>query len=278
MEASDDNQVVLITGCSEGGIGHALAKEFVANKCFVVATSRKRSTMVDLEHDTRFELLELDVRSDESVDSVVKRVVERFGKVDVLVNNAGVLCVGPLAEVPISAVQETYDTNVFGALRMIQAVVPHMASRRKGKIVNVGSVTALAPTPWSGAYTSCKSALHSLTDTMRLELKLLGIDSITVVPGAIKSNIANSASATYSQMPEWKLYKPFEAAIRDRVDFSQRGKATPSEEFAKKVVAQVLKKDPPAWFTYGAFSTTMSIMYHLPLSIRDYILRRAMKC
>lgn len=278
MEASDNKPVILITGCSNGGIGHALAKEFADNKCLVVATSRKRVTMSDLEHDTRFELMELDVRSDESVDSVVKRVVDIFGKVDVLVNNAGVLCVGPLAEVPLSAVQDTYDTNVFGTLRMIQAVVPHMASRRRGKIVNVGSVTALAPTPWSGAYTSSKSALHSLTDTMRLELKLLGIDTITVVPGAIKSNIANSASATYGRMPEWKLFKPFEAAIRERVDFSQRGKATPSEEFANKVVSQVLKKDSPAWFTYGAFSTTMSIMYHLPLSIRDYILRRAMKC
>uniref|UniRef100_A0A7N1A682 Ketoreductase domain-containing protein n=1 Tax=Kalanchoe fedtschenkoi TaxID=63787 RepID=A0A7N1A682_KALFE len=206
MDTSDDNkQVVLITGCSEGGIGHALAKEFAANKCLVVATSRKRATMADLEHDSRFELQELDVRSDESVKRVVKSVVERFGKVDVLVNNAGVLCVGPLAEVPISDIQHTYDTNVFGALRMIQAVVPHMASKRKGKIVNIGSVSSLAPTPWSGAYTSSKSALHSLTDTMRLELKLLGIDSISVVPGAITSNISNSASATYSRMPEWKL-------------------------------------------------------------------------
>ncbi|CAM8900962.1 unnamed protein product [Rhodiola kirilowii] len=278
MEASDDKQVVLITGCSNGGIGHALAKEFAVNNCLVVATSRMRSSMADLQHDARIEVQELDVRSDESVNSVVKGVVEKFGKVDILVNNAGILCVGPLAEIPISAIQQTFDTNLFGALRMIQAVVPHMASRRKGKVVNIGSVAALAPPPWSGAYNCSKSALHSLSDTIRLELKLLGIDTISVAPGAIKSNISNSASATYNLMPEWKLYKPFEAAIRKRIDFSQRVKATPSQEFAKKVVTQVLKKDPPAWFTYGTFSTSMSIMYHLPLSVRDYILSRAMKC
>ncbi|TKY47626.1 Retinol dehydrogenase 8 [Spatholobus suberectus] len=282
MEKHGDDEeqpkpVVLITGCSTGGIGHALARAFAANRCRVVATSRSRSSMADLEHDHRFLLEELDVQSDESVRRVVDTVVDKYGRIDVLVNNAGVQCVGPLAEVPLSAIQNTFDTNVFGSMRMVQAVVPHMATRKQGKIVNIGSVAALASGPWSGTYTASKAALHALTDTLRLELGHFGIDVVNVVPGAIKSNIGNSAVASYNRMPEWKLFKPFEAAIRDRAYFSQRSKSTPTDEFAKNTVAAVLKEKPPAWFSYGHYSTIMAIVYHLPISVRDFLLKKAMK-
>ncbi|KAF7834244.1 short-chain dehydrogenase RED1-like [Senna tora] len=273
-----DRPVVLITGCSTGGIGHALARAFAARSCTVVATSRSRSSMVDLEQDPRFFLQELDVLSDESVQRTLQNVVGKYGRIDVLVNNAGVQCVGPLAEVPLSDIQHTFDTKIAGSLRLIQAVVPHMATRKQGKIVNIGSVTAMAPGPWSGAYTASKSALHALSDTLRLELRHFGIDVVTVVPGAVKSNIANSAIASYNRMPEWKLFKPFEAVIRDRAYFSQKSKSTPSDEFAKHTVDAIMKKNPPAWFSSGEYSFIMNIMYYLPLFIRDLILRKAMKC
>ncbi|KAL6993112.1 hypothetical protein U1Q18_011231 [Sarracenia purpurea var. burkii] len=275
---SDGKPVVLISGCSSGGIGHALARAFAAEKCQVVATSRSMSSMADLEHDAKFFLQELDVVSDESVQRALSNAIEKFGRIDIVVNNAGVPCMGPLAEIPISAIENTFNTNVYGSLRLIQAVVPHMASRKKGTIVNIGSVAALAPGPWAGAYTASKAALHALTDTLRLELKPFGINVVAVVPGAVKSNIGNSAIASHNRMPEWKLYKQFEDAIRARAYFSQGSKSTPSEEFAKKTVTALLQKNPPPWFSYGEYSTIMSIMYHLPIFVKDFLLRKAMKC
>ncbi|XVE83211.1 hypothetical protein DITRI_Ditri16bG0069100 [Diplodiscus trichospermus] len=277
MESKDQNPVVLITGCSQGGIGHALARAFADNNCKVVPTSRSLSSMSDLQQDPRFYLQELDVLSEQSVQNVMSNILDKFGRVDILVNNAGIQCVGPLAEIPLSAMENTFNTNVFGPMRLVQAVVPHMASRKKGKIVNVGSVTVMVPGPWSGVYTASKAALHALTDTLRLELRHFGIDVINVVPGAVRSNIGNSAIANYNRMPELKLYKPFEEAIRERASFSQKSKPTPTDVFANDTVNTVLKKNPPAWFSSGQYSTIMGIMYHLPIFVRDFIIRKLMK-
>ncbi|KAF9601259.1 hypothetical protein IFM89_018369 [Coptis chinensis] len=277
MDVSDE-PVVLITGCSGGGIGHSLAQAFASKKCLVVATTRSLASMKDLESDPRFSLHELDVQSDESVRNVLTSVLDKFGRIDIVVNNAGVHCVAPLAEIPFSSIEHTFNTNVYGPMRLIQAAVPHMAARKKGKIVNIGSVGALAPGPWAGAYTASKAALHSLTDSLRLELRTFGIDVITVVPGAIRTNIANTSTASYKRMPEWKLYKPFNDVIRSRTTLLHTMNPITPEEFAKKTVDAVLKKNPPAWFTYGPYSTASAILYHLPLSIKDFILSKSMKC
>ncbi|KAF9611524.1 hypothetical protein IFM89_032924 [Coptis chinensis] len=97
--------------------------------------------------------------TDESVRNVLTSVLDKFGCIDIVVNNAGVHCVAPLAEIPLSSLEHTFNTNVYGPMRLIQAVVPHMATRRKGKIVNIGSVSALAPGPGRALYSlqSCSS-------------------------------------------------------------------------------------------------------------------------
>ncbi|XP_062185783.1 short-chain dehydrogenase cctT [Phragmites australis] len=270
--------VVLVTGCSEGGIGHAMARAFAAAGCAVVATARSRSSMRGLEGDPRFLLLELDVRSDESVRAAMTDALRERGRVDVLVNNAGVHLVAPLAEVPIESFHQVFDTNVYGAMRLIQAVIPHMIERRKGTIVNVGSIAALAPGPWAGVYSASKAALHALSDSLRVELRSFGVNVMTVAPGGTKSNLGNSSAAKYDQMHEWKYYKKYEASLRARTDVSQGPGSTPAEDLAKRVVALVLKKNPPAWFAYGQFASILTMLYYAPLWFRDYFYRLVMKC
>ncbi|XP_058781526.1 short-chain dehydrogenase RED1-like [Vicia villosa] len=277
IHSHDSKLVVLITGCSSGGIGHALARSFAANNCIVVATSRSRFTMVDLEDDPKFFLQELDIQSDESVNRVVDTVINKFGRIDILINNAGVPSSGPIVDLPLSAIKNTFETNVFGSLRMVQAVFPHMAARKQGKIVNIGSLVGLAARPWAGAYAASKAALHALTDTLRLELGHFGIDVVNVVCGNVKSNIVKSVLSTHDSLPEWKLFRPFEAGFRERLVRSMSSKSTPADEFAKHTVAAVLRKKPPAWFSYGQYTTVMAIMYHLPLCVRDFLFKKDMK-
>lgn len=110
-----------------------------------------------------------------------------------------------------------------------------------------------------------------------MELSHFGIEVINVVPGAVKSNIGKSAVASYNRMPEWKLYKQFEAAIRKRASFSQRTSSTPTDVFAKDTVKVILKKNPPAWFSSGHYSAVVGIMHHLPIFVKDFVIRKAME-
>jgi len=269
---------VVITGCTVGGIGHALALAFAQRKCRVVATSRSLASMegLDTKHPG-IHLLEIDVRSDQSVADAVRAVVDKHGRIDILINNAAVPCVGPLAELPLSVLHSTFDTNVYGVMRLIKAVAPHMISRAKGKIVNVGSVAAFTPVPWGGAYNASKAAVHSLSDCLRVELKPFGIDVITVAPGAINSNIGTNCSIMYKNNPEWRFYKPFEKAIYESAVFSQQPGNTSTEVFANKTVDAILRRKPPAWFSYGKYCTLSAILYYLPVWLRDLIMRKLYK-
>lgn len=112
----------------------------------------------------------------------------------------------------------------------------------------------------------------------RMELKSFNIDVITVAPGGIKTNLANNSLTSYSKFPEWKFYKPFEAAIQERAHASQGKNCTAVEEFAEQTVNLVLRKNPPAWFSYGRYSTIFGILYYLPLWVRDLLFRQIMKC
>ena len=264
--------VVLVTGCSAGGIGWHLCVAFAQVGCHVFATARRLESMRGLEaHGCT--CLSLDVTSDTSIKAAVADVLAQAGRVDVLINNAGRGCAGPLAEVPLAQVKATFDANVFGLLAVTQAVVPSMAARRSGTVVHVASIVGHVATPFAGAYCSTKAAVISMGDCMRLELAPFGVRVVTVCPGAIRSNFGDNTAESLD-LSVFRLYAPFKAAVAARAKASQSAASTPGEELAARVVRDVLRTKPPAMLWVGHMATLFKVMTWLPLRLRDALLTR----
>ena len=180
-------KVIVVSGASSG-IGKAIAEHLSAQGHVVYGTSRNPS---QISHNQYYKLLSLDVTSDQSTAELVQTVLDREGRIDVLINNAGKGMTGPVEETQLSEVQALFDLNYFGALRMIQAVLPAMRSQRSGLIVNVSSIAGYMGLPYRAHYSAVKSALSMLTEGLRLELKSFGIDVVNLAPGDFATNIAS---------------------------------------------------------------------------------------
>jgi NAD(P)-dependent dehydrogenase (short-subunit alcohol dehydrogenase family) len=175
---------VLITGCSTG-FGRASAVELKKRGFEVVATARRPEVLDGLDVDAR---VALDVTDDASVASALAAA----GPVDVLVNNAGISVSGPVELVPLDEVRRLFETNFFGAVRMMQAVLPQMRSRGSGTIVNVSSVSGKVAAPLSGFYAASKFALEAVSEAMYFEMGHFGIRTVLIEPGYFKTSISDS--------------------------------------------------------------------------------------
>jgi len=181
----------LITGCSTG-LGRALAQEVLSGGHSAVVTARRDSAvqdLVDAHPDTALGLA-LDVTDHVQVAEAVHRAEERFGRIDVLVNNAGYGYRAALEEGDDADVRRLFDTNLFGAIAMIKAVLPGMRAQRAGTIVNVSSIGARACPAGSGYYSATKAALEAVTSALRKEVQPLGITAMSVEPGAFSTDFS----------------------------------------------------------------------------------------
>lgn len=210
--------------------------------------------------DKGIECHRVDVTDNLTITECVDTVLARHGKIDVLINNAGISCIGPIAEQPIQDLQRIFDCNVFGAVRCIQAVVPSMAQRKSGCIVNIGSVTSTLTTAWSGPYSASKSALRNLHDALRQELKPFNIQVTYTMAGAMKTSFADNVGATsgFEQYEDpSSLYHGYVNNMRRRARASVTTKAAvPAEQGARTIVEVIERwaygnKQPPVWFLVG---------------------------
>ena len=186
------DQVALVTGASSG-IGEAAAHELLGAGFTVYGTSRKAAAG---ENRNGIVFLPLDVTNDESVAAVVREVLERSGRIDVLVNNAGVGIAGAAEESSIEQTRALFETNVFGSIRMTRAVLPHMREQGSGRIINVSSVLGFLPAPFMALYAATKHAIEGYSESLDHEVRDHGVRVLLVEPGYTNTSFdANSAAA-----------------------------------------------------------------------------------
>ena len=262
--------VALITGCSTG-IGKALANVMIDEGYEVWATARRPDTLADLVERGAV-AVELDVNNAQQLADCAERLRTEAGRLDVLVNNAGYGAMGPVLDADRDTLLRQFDTNVFAPLQLVRATADLLRSS-EGLIVNIGSVSGVTTTPFSGVYCASKAALHSLSDALRMELAPFGIKVLTVKPGAIASDFGNNASAAIT-IDEQSWFKPWEQSVQARAMASQRGESTPAHDFAVELLGYIKNPLRPEEALIGANSRKMvSLKRWLPTSVLDAQMR-----
>ncbi|KAL4063889.1 hypothetical protein V8B97DRAFT_1928126 [Scleroderma yunnanense] len=260
-------RVVLVTGCTTGGIGFHLCEQFAQRGCIVYATSRRLESMEGFKHEN-IRTMVMDVMADDNVQAVVQNILAAEGKIDIVVNNAGALAIGALAEATIEQVRNAFELNTFAALRVSNAVIPSMVKRQEGLIINIGSIAGIITTPWNALYCAAKTALHSITEGLSMELKPFGIKVMLVAPGGVKSNISKNQASTFKLSPD-SMYKDYEERMIERMNLAANKDSMPTDEFARQVVEKALSAAPPPYMSLGWNASKVAWSQWLP---RQYVL------
>jgi NAD(P)-dependent dehydrogenase (short-subunit alcohol dehydrogenase family) len=222
--------VVLITGCSSG-IGRVSALHFARQGDTVFASMRDLAKAGPIEQTRAAEGLaiktvQLDVTDATSVANAVKQVIETAGRIDMLVNNAGIAARGPLEETDDRELMEVFQTNFFGALRVARAGAPAMRERRSGTIVNVSSMAAVVTSPFRGAYSASKRALEAASEALSWELHPFGVSVVLVEPGGFETQMEASERVPRrftEGSPYFELERKFAGALARLPAASARG-------------------------------------------------------
>ncbi len=246
-----ENKVVLITGGSSG-IGKTTGIYLTSKGMKVYGTTRSLDKYADFDH---FTLLELDVKQPESIEKAVNTVLANEGRIDVLVNNAGVGITGPIEETPIEEINKVFDTNLNGPIRMIQAVLPSMRKHQQGLVINITSIAGYMGLPFRGIYSATKGSLELITEALRMETRSFGIHLVNLAPGDFATNIASGRfHAPVLENSPYKAYGRTLESINEDVEEAQDPIMV-----AKKVHDIIQLKKPGAHYLVGTFMQRLSV-------------------
>ncbi len=233
------HRVVLVTGGSSG-IGLATCRLLNQEGYTVYGTSRK-SNHGELLNG--IPMVHLDVTNSESVNSAVAYIISQSGRIDVLINNAGLGMAGAVEDASNEEILKIFHTNVFGAMECCRAVIPHMRNIGGGYIVNISSIAGEFGLPFRGIYSASKSALDRFSETMRMELKPANIHVSIVQPGDVRTNInANRVIAAKSKLKESPYHVPFEKMYEE---ISREVATAQKPEMVARIVLRILENPSP---------------------------------
>ena len=260
------SKVVLITGGSSG-IGKSIG-EFLHQKGFVVyGTSRNPEKITNSE----FPLVALDVRDKQSIVNCFAEVIQKSGRLDIVINNAGVGITGPIEEIPTEEIRNNFETNLFGPIEVTKAVLPQMREQKSGLIINITSIAGYMGLPYRGIYSASKGALELITEAIRMEVKSFGIQITNVAPGDFATNIA--AGRYHAPIVKGSAYEvPYGNTLKE-IDSHVDSGSNPNE-MAKVIFAIIQTDKPKVHYKVGAFMQKFSIVLKriLPDTVYEKIL------
>ena len=275
-------QTVLITGATDG-LGRAAAL-LLAEKGFrIFAAGRSAEKRAELDRlaankKLPLESVELDVCNGDSVIRAVQQIQQKAGHIDVLINNAGVGLMAIAEELKLEDLRRLYETNIFGLLRVTQAVLPQMRERKSGRILMLSSVAGILTPPTYGAYSSSKHAVEALSNALRLELYPFNVEVILIEPGYIMTNFQQTAKDQAQSYIEGSAASPYAkiyaGAIAGATSSRRESKTTP-EDCARVILHAIEASHPKARYTvtplakWAAFGRRI-----LPDTLMDSFLRR----
>ncbi|MFC0842911.1 oxidoreductase [Streptomyces noboritoensis] len=247
---SDSAKVWLVTGASSG-FGRAITEAAVAAGDTVIGTARRTRALDDLvaAHPDRVEAISLDVTDGEQIDAVAADVLARYGRVDVLVNNAGRTQVGAFEETTDQELRDLFELHVFGPARLTRALLPQMRERGSGSIVNISSFGGQLSFAGFSAYSATKAALEQLSEALADEVTPFGIKVLIVEPGAFRTNLFGKGAAYFSE--ENPAYAEKVGATRQMVQGSNGDQPGDPTKAAAAIRLALAAENPPLRLALG---------------------------
>lgn len=246
------SKVVLITGGSSG-IGKSIG-EFLHHKGFnVYGTSRNPEKVTN----SVFPLIALDVRDTKSIELAVVQIIQATGKLDIVINNAGVGITGPLEEIPMDEIKNNFETNFFGPIAVMKTVLSQMRTQKSGLIINITSIAGYMGLPYRSVYSASKGALELITESLRMEVKSFGVQITNVAPGDFATNIASGRF--HAPVIEGSAYEEVYSDVLKTMDLHVDSGSNPND-MAEAVYQIIQEKNPRIHYKVGAFMQKFSIV------------------